>query len=192
MKRKYSDDPSLWADEAIQYYQQHHGIGDTHKFINKKYFVSWVAIKKFFKENDLMLNRSQAQSNKRYNCFCRLCKQDFLGKAPNTTLCYKCIGDNIPGKTNVRVNKLAFFQRLKLYGIDIEIYNKMFELQNGLCKLCNEKLTMPCIDHNHETGKVRGLLCNRCNLLLGKLELLQKTNNLLTNILNYINYDLNT
>lgn len=60
---------------------------------------------------------------------------------------------------------------LKLrYGITIEDYDQMFELQNGKCKVCgsedngNKRFH---IDHNHKSGKIRGLLCNRCNLMLG-------------------------
>lgn len=59
----------------------------------------------------------------------------------------------------------------------MEDYNKMLESQLGLCKICNQpskrkannKKTIKslCIDHCHKTNKVRGLLCNDCNSLLG-------------------------
>ncbi len=63
---------------------------------------------------------------------------------------------------------------LKVYGINLEEYNIMFEKQNGVCKICNNsemfhKNKMLCVDHDHVTGKVRGLLCQGCNTGLGNL-----------------------
>lgn len=44
--------------------------------------------------------------------------------------------------------------------------------QNGCCAVCKKPVALDKIriDHNHETGKVRGLLCNECNLDLGTIE----------------------
>jgi hypothetical protein len=57
------------------------------------------------------------------------------------------------------------------YGIGIEDYNQMFEIQGGCCAICgkhqSEFKKALCVDHNHETGQVRGLLCNACNSMLG-------------------------
>ncbi len=49
-----------------------------------------------------------------------------------------------------------------LYGITLEHWNAMYEAQDGACVLCfkTEKLV---VDHDHETGRVRGLLCYGCN-----------------------------
>jgi hypothetical protein len=63
------------------------------------------------------------------------------------------------------------------YGISYEEYVALFNLQNGTCPLCNNKFSiLPdegfkglVVDHNHETGEVRGLLCNPCNSGLGLL-----------------------
>jgi hypothetical protein len=58
------------------------------------------------------------------------------------------------------------------YGLTISEYNAKFEAQGGVCSICHgdngEKRL--CVDHNHETGAVRGLLCHRCNLMLGYSE----------------------
>lgn len=58
------------------------------------------------------------------------------------------------------------------YGITLEDYNEMFVNQNGCCKICGRhqsefKKTL-CVDHCHTTGKVRGLLCSNCNIVLGQ------------------------
>mgnify|MGYP003626547506 CR=1 FL=1 len=63
--------------------------------------------------------------------------------------------------------------RLKeLYNITIDQYNKMFTDQKGCCKICERhqsKLSKRLgVDHNHTTGKVRGLLCDSCNTNIGK------------------------
>lgn len=58
------------------------------------------------------------------------------------------------------------------YGITLDQYNKMLSDQNGCCRICDRhesKLSKKlCVDHNHTTGKVRGLLCNSCNTNIGK------------------------
>lgn len=62
--------------------------------------------------------------------------------------------------------------RIRAYGIEPEIYYKMLEEQGHGCAICNKKSIkrMLSIDHSHDTGKVRGLLCDSCNLSLGHLE----------------------
>lgn len=57
------------------------------------------------------------------------------------------------------------------YGINNDIYNQMFADQEGKCKICSkhqseEKVAL-AVDHCHETGKIRGLLCDVCNRGIG-------------------------
>ena len=59
---------------------------------------------------------------------------------------------------------------LKKYGLMLEDFDRMLLKQAGLCAICCEHLISPRIDHDHVTGKVRGLLCNRCNTRLAPLE----------------------
>lgn len=57
------------------------------------------------------------------------------------------------------------------YGITEEDYAQMFQHQHGLCAICQKSSTKNLdVDHDHETGKVRGLLCNNCNRGLGHLQ----------------------
>lgn len=59
------------------------------------------------------------------------------------------------------------------FNMTLEQYDQMFEEQNGICAICggvNFSGRRLGVDHNHETGKIRGLLCHRCNFLLGALE----------------------
>lgn len=65
------------------------------------------------------------------------------------------------------------------YGISEEEYDALFQEQGGVCAICerpelvstirSEGPRRLAIDHDHKTGKVRGLLCFRCNTMLGRL-----------------------
>ena len=58
------------------------------------------------------------------------------------------------------------------FGITEEDYARMFKEQNGKCAIClNEpKQRRLAVDHDHKTGKVRGLLCASCNVNLAAVE----------------------
>ena len=62
---------------------------------------------------------------------------------------------------------------IKTYGITIDDYNKIFKEQEGNCGICNkhqvEFKKRFAVDHDHDTGEVRGLLCFDCNIGIGKL-----------------------
>jgi Recombination endonuclease VII len=56
----------------------------------------------------------------------------------------------------------------KKYNISPEDYDKMFEDQQGHCAICLTTSAKALhVDHNHETGKIRALLCSHCNVGLG-------------------------
>jgi Recombination endonuclease VII len=56
------------------------------------------------------------------------------------------------------------------YGITLEEYNVILSAQNGACAICKTRMTTPCVDHDHNTGRVRGLLCSECNKAIGFLK----------------------
>jgi len=62
--------------------------------------------------------------------------------------------------------------RIRAYGIEPETYYEMLKKQGHRCAICRGKSTRRAmnIDHDHTTGKVRGLLCDSCNLSIGHLE----------------------
>jgi hypothetical protein len=64
-------------------------------------------------------------------------------------------------------------QYMATYGITLSQYNDMFDLQEGCCAICDLTLEQTgkkrlYVDHCHTTGKVRGLLCQHCNFVLGQ------------------------
>jgi hypothetical protein len=71
------------------------------------------------------------------------------------------------------------------YNLTIDEYENLLKSQNSECGICKEPFTKrPHIDHDHVTGKVRGLLCGDCNVALGGF----KDNvNFLQNAIDYLN-----
>jgi len=58
--------------------------------------------------------------------------------------------------------------RLKKYGITGELFRELLKKQNNKCPICQKKLTQnPSVDHDHNTGEVRGLICSPCNIAIG-------------------------
>lgn len=68
--------------------------------------------------------------------------------------------------------KFRDYSRQRRYGLTPEAFNELLDSQGGKCAVCgtNEYVgpgKCPHIDHDHKTGKIRGLVCVRCNVLLG-------------------------
>ena len=80
--------------------------------------------------------------------------------------------DLLNGKTKVNHIK-------RRYGLTVDEYNNLIE--NG-CEVCGTTENL-CVDHCHETLKVRGCLCNRCNVALG---FLREDPVIIQQLLNYI------
>jgi len=58
-----------------------------------------------------------------------------------------------------------------LYGITLDDYEEILDSQGGTCAICGgTELKRLSVDHDHKTGRVRGLLCNRCNVKLSYIE----------------------
>jgi len=57
----------------------------------------------------------------------------------------------------------------KEYGITYRVFIGMLEIQDYRCATCRRLLTEQeaCVDHCHDTGAIRGILCNHCNRALG-------------------------
>ena len=87
------------------------------------------------------------------------------------------------GRAKARLGDSAYWRRRdrrlrELYGIGIEDYDSILSAQGGCCAICG---AMPVkvgranhatlvVDHDHDTGAVRGLLCNPCNLMMGRYD----------------------
>jgi hypothetical protein len=66
-------------------------------------------------------------------------------------------------------------KRIRVYGITEIEFNNRVRIQDGLCAICRRpetakykgKVVRLSIDHDHKTGKVRDLLCKKCNIVIG-------------------------
>lgn len=75
------------------------------------------------------------------------------------------------------------YQLKSYYNLELDNYENMIKEQNGICAICNQRTDKLCVDHNHSTGKVRQLLCTRCNHGLGNF---RENINFLENAIIYI------
>jgi hypothetical protein len=62
-----------------------------------------------------------------------------------------------------------------MYGISSEVYERLFQFQGSKCAICgrekpNGRFTKMYVDHCHNTGRIRGLLCHPCNWAVGYVE----------------------
>jgi len=111
---------------------------------------------------------------------CKNCMQDYRNKRySNPRIKIKLLKSSAVWREK-NPDSDANKQLRRKYGITLEQYNTIFQLQNGLCGICgksestrrrkkthgNERLA---VDHCHETGVVRGLLCFKCNTAIGSL-----------------------
>jgi len=81
-----------------------------------------------------------------------------------------------PGPVPVKTEREKLSRRLqRTYGLTVEQYDQMLEQQGGVCGICgvppnhirNHGKALLCVDHQHTTQRVRGLLCHTCNVGLG-------------------------
>lgn len=87
---------------------------------------------------------------------CQCCEQSFVPTSGRQRWCRVCC----PGPT--------WKGRLQRYGISKPMWDSMVRQQNGMCALCDKPPA--AVDHDHGTGKVRGLLCTGCNFKLVGLD----------------------
>lgn len=63
-------------------------------------------------------------------------------------------------------------RRLRVRGLDVSAYERLLTQQRGVCAICGRgpsgRFGVLCVDHDHATSKVRGLLCSRCNTGIGQ------------------------
>ena len=95
--------------------------------------------------------------------------------------CKQCLSEThphrpyVPGKYPTPTPEVARSKNLfRLYGITLVEYDAMLALQGGVCKVCGGppygKGGRYHVDHDHVTGKIRGILCHKCNVALGMVQ----------------------
>lgn len=95
--------------------------------------------------------------------YCKECKRGIEKNA-------RLLGKRSYSKRAPTTLKQSEYMRRCRYNLEPEQYNSMLLAQEGLCKVCKTFMTKPNVDHEHETGVVRGLLCKSCNAGIGLLK----------------------
>lgn len=104
-------------------------------------------------------------------------------------ICYACLNQKSMGRQRDRFNgdeearldhrhKITQRSKMKRYGITAEYAYELLDNQGGCCAVCGQSVSFgrdtprreqACIDHCHNSGDVRGILCSKCNSGLGML-----------------------
>jgi hypothetical protein len=96
----------------------------------------------------------------------KLCPQCGQKCRASSEICKKCVAKGSDYMKNAQLKHH--------YGIDVEQYQDLKEQQGNRCGICGRaqiKMWIALsVDHNHNTNKVRGLLCGPCNHAIGMLE----------------------
>lgn len=110
---------------------------------------------------------------------CRVCQEaksleaDFYREAKDSQgrqrACKRCISAYARNRRRDQVDLLRDQYLRREYGISLGEYLEMLRGQNGACAVCGDGGKLH-VDHDHETGRVRGLLCGSCNRALGLLK----------------------
>lgn len=115
------------------------------------------------------------KSNRRDGCqtYCRACHNKMQREKYNSDPMQK-VKRQIRASRRKELDPLASRRKelKRMYGISLEQYAEMFKKQGEVCAICKNTCKTKkslSVDHDHVTGKVRGLLCNKCNIALGAL-----------------------
>ena len=107
------------------------------------------------RKSDLLWAQQRNENNARYR-----------GENPEKVKEYSRKYEAKP-ESRIRARERAYQRK---YGLSIEQVASMLKDQNHACKICDISLpttTDARVDHDHQTGKVRGILCHPCNVALG-------------------------
>lgn len=142
------------------------------------------------------------KAEERVNKFCPKCNTEKsiteFGKDKRTSdgyygLCFSCKRDCMKSYMNSHKGKSTFRKNhlRRTYGLTSEQYDTLLSNQNGKCAICKidtnpaRGTSVFTVDHCHNTGTIRGLLCTPCNALLGlakdSIEILESASQYLKN-----------
>lgn len=88
-----------------------------------------------------------------------------------TAWCSPCHKQSVRDSARRNPERVRDDWRRRKYGIDGQQYDALLKAQGGVCAICAgpPQRELLCIDHDHATGRVRGLLCDPCNTGIGHL-----------------------
>jgi hypothetical protein len=110
--------------------------------------------------------------------WCKSCQRVYLRQRLRTTVEPDPLTSKILQRAQLERHEKRLQARkrsrlLHMYGITPQQHDQMLEAQGYLCALCGCELTadaVPSVDHSHETDIIRGIVCRKCNLMIGLAE----------------------
>lgn len=144
------------------------------------------AVKKWASENRIKANKTKLKWARENRDKVNKKQRDWLINNPEKAKAKR----EIQKKWYRKNQDITRNSRLKyVYGITLSEYENMLKAQNGVCAICfhvSDDGKNLCVDHNHDTGEVRGLLCSKCNTAIG---LLKENTDYLLSAIKYLNYN---
>jgi hypothetical protein len=179
---------NTYKDKASQHIIDLYSKGNSFLKIKKEINIPLGQIKLVLWDSGLYEPANLKDTVKCKCCNCKLEKTYFtrLQIVNANYLCKSCV---------ISLNDT---HQLKKFGLTKEKYNVILKQQNNACAICNTKTSQVsknnticrlAVDHDHKTGKVRGLLCGSCNRALG---LLKDSISNLQNAISYLKESVNT
>ncbi len=136
--------------------------------------ITWQEVRDLLRSKGLMRKQGTTERGRTYSPIkCHGCPNTFIPLSSSSLHCDAC-------RPQLRLNNIL----KNGYDITREEYEALLELQNYVCAICQTPFNQlwekskkdglmrrtTRIDHDHKTNRVRGLLCNRCNVNLRGLE----------------------
>ena len=146
----------------------------------KKLMCARCNVKKYINEFDV---RKDCTRGRCYHCKkCQSVYNSMWAKKHRNRRNAYMRGYRVRNKKTILRKELT--RRVVKFGIRLKDYDAMFVEQKKRCAVCLAKSKRwLCVDHNHKTGKVRGLLCMKCNLVVGNAF---ESVRILQNAINYL------
>jgi recombination endonuclease VII len=163
----------MWQPRAlVLYHDEKFSANKTFKFLCEEgYDVTLPRIRLFLKRKGVYRTVNEANALvgyvgkprgwltvRRKTKSCEHCHNEYAPKSRTQRWCDVCCPD--------ADDKC----RMSAYGIIRSQYDMLLKRAQNQCEICHETFDSINIDHDHVTGKVRGLLCTTCNLLLGHFD----------------------
>lgn len=161
-KKEYAENRRRKAESDEEYRKKRNKQGARQSEENKKY------MKKYYQENKEKWKRTKEQQEK-INASKR---EKYANDAEYRESIKKKVSEYNKKHPEVKKNSHLVYD----FGITLEDYNDMLIKQDFKCAICGSKLPKNSkakhfvVDHDHKTGKVRGLLCQCCNFGLGQFQ----------------------